>query len=300
MANIAESPRIFRGTESSTVLPNLEIKNGQLLIDSSFVAEGARLGPYDVVMDFGTSRAGLRGLVPQEQRLSGDSDNLMVLGFKQPLIREAMSTLTDLANDPSRSSENSDDRHAYRTALKRVYQEMAVEVDDWAGNKKALVFAPKNGGIFVQEVFEEMGFPPSDFLNYRMSRVQKNDSGLIVGTTFGVNNPRITDYRKFVFADDCMASDISAFATMEIIKEALAKANVPLSEAEVLIAVSAATQRGLESLLSQSTKDYFGFGSIKAVAGMPVYKMDSHFYLQHPDDRYVVGDMGNWTQPPTA
>jgi hypothetical protein len=86
---------------------------------------------------------------------------------------------------------------------------------------------------------------------------------------------------------------------MEMVKEALIVARIPLTKARVLIAISAATQRGSESLLSPETKQHFGFGDIKAVVGMPVYKMDSHFYLQHPDDRYVVGDMGNWTQPPT-
>lgn len=130
-----------------------------------------------------------------------------------------------------------------------------------------------------------------------MSRVQRNDGGLMVGATFGDNNPTIVKYKRFVFADDCLASDISAFATLELIKEKLARAKVPLSEAEILVTVSAATQRGLKSLLSQNTLDHFGFGSIKAVVGTLVYQMDEHFYLQHPSGRYVVGDMGNWTKP---
>ena len=303
MANTVDAPRIFQ-PEGLHLPPFLRrTLDGQLVIDKNYAGEGARLGPYDTVMDFGTSRANLRGLVPEEERLTANNRNLNVLGFWQPEIREAMDTITDLANDPSRSSENPDDRREYREHLAVVYKAMAKEVDDWvfAGGDSPLIFAPKNGGVFVQEVFEEKGhFFPTDFFNYRMSRVQDKDSGLMVGITYRKKeNPEISTYRRFVFADDCMASDISAYATMEMIREALVKARVPLSQAEVLIAVSAATQRGLESLLSPRTKFHFGFESIRAITGVLAYQMDGHFYLQHSDGRYVVGDMGNWTQPPT-
>ncbi len=302
MVNTVDAPRIFK-TEGLHLPPFLRrTLDGQLMIDKDHAGEGVRLGPYDTVMDFGTSRAKLRGLVPEEERLTANSRNLNVLGFWQPEIRNAMGIITDLANDASRSPENPNDRREYREHLAAIYNSMAEVVGDWvfAGVDEPLIFAPKNGGIFVQEVFEKEGsFFPTDFFDYRMSRVQDKDSGLMVGITYGEENPEIATYRRFVFADDCMASDISAYATMEMIREALVAARVPLSDAEVLIAVSAATQRGLESLLSQQTRDHFGFGSIRAVAGMPVYQMDNHFYLQHPDGRYVVGDMGEWTKRPT-
>lgn len=296
MARI-ERPQISRVSETLNNLPSyLQIVQGKLMIDRNFVAEGARLGPYDIVMDFGKSRNSLRGLIPKSQRLIGGTEDITILGFKDPTIGQTMIGISDLANNPTRSSNDSQDRQQYREKLRQVYKAMAGEIVNWTGGRDALIFAPKSGGIFVQEVFEQEGFPSSNFFDYRMSRVHKKDQGLMLGVALCKSNPDIPNYRRFVFADDCMASDISAFGTLEMIKGALIAKKIPLSEAEVLIAVSAASQRGIESLLSQKTRDYFGFGSMKVVAGIPVYKMNEHFYLQHTDDRYVVGDMGNWSQ----
>lgn len=262
--------------------------------------EGARPGPYDYVFDFGESRALLRGLVPEGQRLTENIDGLTVLDFRDPTIRQAMDAITVLANSPSKSSKNPLDRQEYRDNLEHVYNAMAKEALAWTGGKDTLILSPKMGGVFVQQVFEQAGFKPEDFYDYRMSRVHRNDGRLMVVTTLGENNPEVASCKRFMFADDCLASDISAFGTLEMIKEALTAKKIPLSEAAVLITVSAATQRGVESLLSQKTNDYFGFGSIKIVTGILVHKMNDDFYLQHPDGRFVVGDMGDWTKPATA
>jgi len=298
MASI-EGPQISRATEGLVLPSHLRNVRGKLMIDPHYVSKEARRGPYDIVMDFGASRAQLKDLVPESQRLKENTGNITVLGFQQPEIRQAMAVITDLANDPNKNSENPNDRQKYRESLGLVYYAMATDVTGWAGKDDVLIFSPMNGGIFVQDVFEEAGFAASDFFKYRMSRVQGNDGGLMVGVTLGKNNPEISSYRRFVFADDCIASDISAFGTLEIIKEALIAENISLSETKVLFTVSAATQRGLESLLSPETRDHFGFADMRAVTGISVYEMDGHFYLRDPDGRYVVGDMGNWTQPPT-
>lgn len=296
MATIAK-PRISRANETSGSLPSF-FKNvqGKLVIDKKHIDKGARVGPYDSIMDFGSSRNRLKGIVPKEQRLIGSMGDVTILGFNDPLIRQAMTEVSDLANDPERSWKNSSDRKQYREKLRQVYEAMAGEVINLLGGNEALVFPPKNGGIFVQEVFQQVGFPSRGFFDYRMSRIHTNDHELMLGVALAENNPDIANYRRFVFADDCMASDISTFGTLEMIKEALIAKGVPLSEAEVIIAVSAMSQRGIESLLSQESLDYFGFGSIKVVAGVPVYKMNDNFYLLHPDGRFVVGDMGHWTQ----
>ena len=299
MENV-ESPKISHASKDLLLLPSyLTLIQNKLVIDPAFVVEGAGRDRYDIVMDFGGSRASLRGLVPKEQRLTKNTDNLTVLSFRNPRIKRAMNAITSLANDQNRSSNNPNNRQEYRDCLEYVYGAMAEDVIR-RGSRNALFFAPKNGGIFVQEVFENAGIDSSNFFDYRMSRIQKVDGGLMVGTMLGVNNPDISDFRKFVFADDCMASDISAFGTMELIKEAITEKGKSLSEVEVLITVSAATQRGLESILSKDSREYFGFKSIKAVVGTLVYQMDDHFYLQHPDGRFVVGDMGNWTKSITS
>lgn len=313
MANarsLVEGPRIYPAVKDLTPLPDsgpvTQDRNGKRWIREDVAIEGARLGPYDTVMDFGTSRASLRGLVPQEERLTDNVNNLTVLAFEQPLVGQAMDMISLMANDHTKSSTVSDDRRDYRGHLARVYKAMAEEVITWGG-KEGLIFPPLNGGRFVKDVFEGVfkgplkedstDLPVGNYFDYRMSRVQTRNGGLMVGTTVNKDNPQIADFRRFVFADDCLASDISAFGTLEMIKGELKAANVPISEAEVLITVSAATQRGVESLLSPEARKHFGFGSIKLVAGILVYQMNDHFYLQHPDGTYVVADMGEWTKP---
>ena len=300
MASV-EGPQIFRSTESPDSFPSYLPRDpdGLIWIDNRFVVEGARRGPYEIVMDFGTSRAPRRDLVPEAQRLREDIDGLTVLAFQEPTIQQAMDTLSVLANDPNKSSDEPTSRQEYRDKLALVYQAMARKVIDWGG-RDALILAPKKGGIFVQDVFEDAGLPKEIFFDYRMSRVQRRDGGLMLGVTFGKDNPEISKFRKFVIADDCMASEISIFGSLELIKGKLEEAKIPLSEVEILITTSAATQRGLESLLSQETGDYFGFSSVRTVVGTLVYEMDDHFYLRHPDGRFVVADMGDWTQPVPA
>lgn len=264
-------------------------------VDKIFIEEGSG-GPYHYVMDFGHSRDSLKIEVPLDERITANTrKDLVFLGFDNPVVTEAMEAITDLANDPDRGYNRHEDRLEYREHLKTIYELLAKEVKGRIAGRKTLVFSPKNGGIFVQEVYEECGFPPQDFFDYRMSRVLINDGGLMLGTRIGEKNPKIIDYRTFVVADDCLASDISVFGTLEMIKMELVKVNIPPSEAEVIIAVSAGTQRGLESLLSLESKEHFGFGKVEAVTGIPVYLMTEDFYLQHPDGRYVVGDMGRWT-----
>lgn len=143
-------PEISRNTEDVDFLPHYLTKDeqGMLVIDSSFVIEGARVSPYEIVMDFGTTRALLKGLVPQEQRLTRNTNNLTVLSFEQLMVRRAMDHLTVIANDQTKSSENPMERKIYRDHLARVYHVMAGEAKVWGG-KNALFFTPKNGGIFV-------------------------------------------------------------------------------------------------------------------------------------------------------
>lgn len=295
MGNTVESPEIYQEGELPIFLSRDPA--GLLIVRESFVKEGG-IGPYDWVMDFGHSRDGLRETVPPEQRITKNTrKDLFFLGFNNPRIAGRMREITRLAGDPTRSFDNKVVREEYRLHLEFVYRELARKVWDRIGSEKALFFPPKNGGIFVQEVYQKCGFPKDYFFDYKMSRILGDDGRLMVGARFGENNPKITDAQTFVFADDCLASDISACSTLEIIKVKLIKQGIFPSEAKVLIAVSAATQRGLESLLSPQAKNHFGFRSLEAIAAIPAYQMTENFYLQHPDGSLVVGDMGKWTRP---
>lgn len=267
------------------------------------VAGKERKGPFDIVMDFGHSRDWMRTPVRWEKRIqSNNRPEMVFLGLEKEnwAIRQGMEILTRIANHPGMGSGSPKDRGLYRQILTSVYQELALAVLQRIKQEDVLVFSPKNGGIFVEEVYKKWGYGFADqkFFDYRMARVQKEDGSLMVGIKIGKSDlAEIADYRTFVFADDCLASDISAWGTLEIIKEQLIKKGVDLLKARVIIAVSAATQRGFENLTSSATLNYFGFGSIEAIAVIPVFQMTGHFYLQHPDGRYVVGDMGEWTIP---
>lgn len=291
-------------------------QNGRLEFDPSRVIEGGE-GEYDMVRDFGSSKDALRAAVPETEKIKrNDRPGITFLGFEDDEVRKNMTKITEIANDETKSPDNPEDRAEYRGYLKNVYKSLASEVKKRVGDEKALIFCPKNGGIFVRDVFSEEGFSDEDFFDYRMSRVIANDDEgkrhLNVATRFGENNPDIANYKTFVFADDCMASDISCTATLEYISSLLKEKNVDLSQIRVIISVSAATQRGLESILSEESKKRFGFGRIEAIAAIPVYEMTDEFYLKEQVQeeeqvldgkkvkkiRFTVGDMGKWTKRP--
>ena len=292
----------FEPDKTQEKLPSyLSSVNGKFIFDPKKVIEGGA-GEYDAVWDFGTGKDRLRREVPPSERITSNKDDIKYLCFEDPSIRVNMAKITEIANDPGRSPDDPADRKKYREHLGEVYKKLAHEVKEKLRGEKALFFSPKNGGIYVQDVFTREGFPPKDFYDYRMSRVlAKDEDGrehLNVSAQFASGNPRIGDYRTFVVADDCLASDISCYATLDLISSELRKKGTDPSEARAIISVSAATQRGLESLLSEKTKMKFGFGKIEAVAAMPVYKMTDKFYLQELDGRFTVGDMGKWTIRP--
>jgi hypothetical protein len=299
--SLVEGPRIYQ-TQSIELQPLTDSDpvrydaHGKVWIKEEIALEGARLGPYDRAFDFETTREPLKGLVPLEQRLTANTDRLTVLAFDDQLVEQAMNALTKIAN--TTATDNAEAIIDYRGHLARVYRPMAETLIE-RGWSDALIFTPKNGGIFVREVFEAAGISADNFFDYRLSRVQKKDDGLMIGATFGENNPKIKDYRRFVFADDCIASDISSFATLEILKEQLEEAGVPLSEVEIMITVSIANQRAIESILSPEMLEHFGFKNIKAVVGTLAYQTNSHFYLLTPNEdreEMAVGDMGARTQ----
>jgi len=273
--------------------------DGRLVADKDFLKEGS-LGPFDRVIDFGSSRDSIREEVPPENRITANLwPELTYLGFDIPIVASRMRDICRLANDPNRSFNNPADREEYRSHLKIVYKELARSVAGRIDPQSALITPPKNGGIFVQEVYQEIGFPAENFLDYRMSRLLGKDGRLMVGVRLADKNPKISAFRNFVFADDCLASVISAWGTCEMIKEELEKESA-LSEARVIIAVSAATQRGLTSLLSIESRRHFGFGRMEAVAAVPVYRLSEDYYLLEDNGNYTVGDMGKWSLPPEA
>ncbi len=292
----------FESDNIQEKLPSyLSSVNGKFIFDPTKVIEGGA-GGYDAVWDFGAGKDKLRREVPQSERMTANKADIKFLCFEDPSIRADMSAITEIANDPGRSPDDPADRKEYRDHLGEVYKKLAHEVKEKLHGEKALFFSPKNGGIYVQDVFTREGFSPKDFYDYRMSRVlamaEDGREHLNVAAQYAPGNPNISNYRTFVVADDCLASDISCYATLDLISSQLRKKGIDPSEARAVVSVSAATQRGLESLLSEETQKRFGFGKMEVVAATPVYKMTDKFYLQELDGRFTVGDMGKWTLKP--
>lgn len=304
-----ESPEISRSNENPPRLPPYldQMPDGKLMIVKEFAVAGARLGPYDEVVNYRTSQSPLRVQVPESERLKLSTSELTVLGFEQPEVLEAMTAITRLVNQQGRSATHADDRAEYKANLRVAYRAMARKAIEWVGKDRPLFLTPKTGGIYLQKEFEqvflEMGLPEQDFFDFRMSRVLGINEDLLLGVTYGENNPDIADYDCFVICDDCMASRISTDRTAGIIREnRLKRGNIALPQTRVLITVSAGTQRGVESFLSPQVRAAFGFGQMQASIGIPVFEMNDHYYLveprSHPNSKYrqIVDDMGEWTR----
>lgn len=294
----AEQPRFYEKGKNNFPEYIIQEPNGLLSVSPNFAPEHAG-SKYQMIIDFGITRQTLRGLIPEKKRIHENRHDLIILSLHDELVTDIMANITTIANDPNKSWKNSQDRREYRTALGSVYLEVAKTTKKLLDPEKpTLFFPPKNGGIYVEKMFRQVFTDPKKaFYDYQMSRIWTIDQGLMVGVNIGPNNPNIADFRQIVISDDCIASDVSAWGTMEMIKEETQKNNVLTNEVDVVIAVSAATQAGIESLLSDEAKEHFGFKSIRAVVATLAHQMNDHYYLQHPDGRQVVGDMGNWTKP---
>jgi hypothetical protein len=301
--NQTETPQIFRASDNLILPPWLtKVKDGprtRLIVDASHAKNARTDGRYDTVIDFGDSMSQIRVPVPQAERLTTNSDNLTVLAFEDPAIRQAIEAITTLVNTDGRSSEFPEDRREYRQHLESVYAAMAKKTIEWAGGNKVLIYPPLNGGRFVKEVFAKAGFAPgSRFLNYRMSRIRTNDGGLMVAITLAENNPDITDFKCHALADDCLASKISTFGTQLQIEDAFQAKNLSLANARLFVTFSVASQRGVESILSPEGIKRFGFATTTAVVGDLSYSLTDNYYLLAADGKKpMVEDMGNWTQP---
>lgn len=256
---------------------------------------------FDMIVDYGDTLKPLQDPIPAQERLIENQPHLQILSLTDPAIAIQMGKITDLANDPAKSPDKSEDRQEYRGNLEQVYQAEARKLNDKIGNKKALIFAPRNGGIFVKDTAQEiLNGENISWFGYRMSRIQKKDGGLMVGIQLDENNPALEDFDTFVFFDDCMASFISCAATMEMIKNNLIAEGVNPASKELLIAVSAGVQRSMQEITSEEAQNHFGFKDISAVTGILVFAMNDHYYLIDAENpqKQIVGDMGNWTRKP--
>lgn len=278
-------------------LPEFVVREGSAL----WIVDGEKKeGPFDYVFDFGSSRDWMRTKTRYE--IEWNSNNkikgpVCFLAFDKPLIERHMAGISELVNNPGRSGNNPTDRAEYRHHLRIVYAQLAQEMEKRIGLEETLIFAPKPAGILIEEAFKQPNFSQRGFFDYRLKRIQRETGELTVGIKLGKTNPDIKDYDSFVLFFDCLATDVSVWSTLELIRERVDQNS--LLKTRILVVSTAASQRCLEHLISGEVLNYFGFGTIEALAATPVFhEMNKHYDLvfDWPKDRLAVGNMSEWTR----
>jgi uracil phosphoribosyltransferase len=245
------------------------------------------------------SRTYLQESVPFEQRRVNLPENVTVLSDPAEgydYIGEWMNKITALNSieDPDVHV-----RLAYQKTLSKIFRKLSEVLISQVDVNKSVFFPPLRGADLVSAFLQAEGVipNPSQIVNYELKRDYATDAKLPV---VGIKDKNAYPEGKFesaIFIDDCLASDVSASASIDLIKS-----NYPKLENEnIVIVVSAATQRGVEALI----KEYPG---IRIIVGTLVYSMNESFYLMRTPQEIdqagmpykegipFVGDMGAWAE----
>lgn len=248
-------------------------------------------GPYELVFDFGHSRDHLRDRVPVAERVTANTRNVRFLGLKIPFLAQAMHNITRINRDSK--PEDVKARLEYQRNLFRVFKAIGNEVKKELKKTrgKTVFFPPKNGGDLIRAFFQESGIinDPRTVVDYELKRVLTKDR-LMVGYRQSYF-PDLSGVETAVICDDCLATDVSVSATINLVRQ------INPGIRKFLVAVSAATQRGVEALL-----DEFPDIDLQIIAATPVFLLDEQNYLRrtaeegYPNNEYAVGDMGAWSK----
>ena len=276
-------------------LPGHIVKRGSgLWIEEEIIAEGSA-GPYDVLWDFGESLAGTRNVVPPQERFRENTENVIFLGLTDERIKNFLEANTRLVNKPEANPDDPEQRFVYQQNLAEVYRILVGKTLGFAGTN-AVLFPPKRGGELVAKFFELYGnFPSEKIADYVLKRIVLKNGAILAGVREINFWPEIEPGTTIIFGDDCLASFISAAATLD-----LARRKTEEQPFRLAACVSTATQRGVEWLLRAAAD--FGYQEIRFFGGLPVFGMTEEYYLLRlpdegfPPNTYAVGDMGLWTR----
>jgi len=126
----------------------------------------------------------------------------------------------------------------------------------------AVLFSPKRGGELVAQFFELFGdFPKDKIVDYELKRVVMENGTILAGVRNFDFSHKIDKETTVIFGDDCLASYISAYVTLDLVRS-----------------------------LAKEPPKWF-------VVGMT----SEYYLLRLPDEgfpenTYAVGDMGLWTR----
>lgn len=244
---------------------------------------------FDAFYNFGLSRSPLTATVPQSERIRQDEVGISFVSFKYPEIAELMHQITRL--NKFRLPEDSDARLLYQHYLYQVFEMMGPSVEkSIEGNP--VFFPPLNGGALIEAYFWNLGIisRPDQVAKFELKRMHRKNGDLMVGVrdhAYPAGN-----FSTGVVLDDCLASDVSASTSIDKML------GLYPSIENILVVISAATQKGVESLL----EEWKGH-NVRVIAGVPVFSMNPDFYLMrtkeegYPENTLYVGDMGKWAKP---
>jgi len=232
----------------------------------------------------------------------------LILELEDEEVKEIMAKNTELVNESN--PENVEDRFLYQKNLVEVYKKLAkILINELSKNRTSnsslplLFFAPLRGGELpeivmkkeIDDAVEKISIWP---FKIRLARIKKKGMLGVKEVFFESQPPDLKKLKKDVIIfDDCIASTVSIEALLDLIKEWSLAQGVSSKELKIWIAAAAATQRGIERLLYLA-KEKYGFGNMKIIDGVLVFRMNSDFYLVDAENptKYIVGDMGDWTE----
>jgi len=292
-----EEYSIYRANQNIPVFLRINPKNNSLImVKKKFIKHGKE-GPYDWIMDFSYSQEFNKEVILYKERIRKNTENLRYLGFNDKELVQNMSNIHKLINTTGCTHKNPADRAKYRKFLIPVYEKLYYELLKKTNIKNALLFSPKTGGNLVIKTYLKLGFLGvlnKNIIDYDVGRIVMKDGRLMVGLKNNGPKPNLKNYQVIIFADDCLSTSVTAFATFRWIKELAMKQNVNSKKIEIFIVVSVANQRAAQYLLDKKNLDFFDFKRLKIIAGIPNFQKADDFYMLDSDGKLLVGDMGRW------
>ncbi|MBU2036015.1 hypothetical protein KKC36_01005 [Patescibacteria group bacterium] len=278
----------------------VKLENGKWEIQGQIPQEGPS-GPFDRIYNYGNLKH-LIGVIPENERY--DSSNFPageVLSFKNPNLKENINKVSEIANHLF--PDLPENRFLYQKELFPIFFEITkklkkrIDKDNNLKEKNYVIFPPLKGGEFVAASIlysaKKIGWeiPLKNIANIEEKRIKMPDGKMFLG--ININHlPKINADTSIIYADDCLATNISTKSCLLLIAELQQikkdKIKVKINSTAVY---AVAHQKSIHEL-------YKNYGT-KIITGGLAYELDSNFYIKNPDNPenpFKVGDMGEWTK----
>lgn len=289
-----EIQTIYRGELPTYLEPHVK-KTGNFFESSLPSLVGKK---FTSIWSDGVSRTPLQEPIPIEERVLPLPENVFVLSHSQTdNIGIALQNITEINKNDGDKIKDPKVRVKYQKRLAEIYEPIGELLKTNLNMRKALWLPPDNGAALPFSIMQYFGVvkKPENKVVYEEKRDYLLDGKPVVGI-IETSYPE-GDFETAIFLDDCLATDVSASASIDLIRE-LKKNKYPNIK-NIIVVVSVATLSGLRALAQK-------YSDVKIIAGAVVYAMNSKNYLvrttdeldiegnPYTEDIQVVGDMGGW------